>query len=278
MTAKLTAEHIGAAAVTTAEISAEHAHKVAAVLDVVDDLPAGAELPLLWHWAFFTRPALTATLGSDGHPRLPVQGPTAHLPRRMWAGGRVHLHVPLRIGFPATRRSRIATAERKSGRSGEFLLVTATHEISQNGCVAITEEQDLVYRTASGSPIAAPVGAHVPETPVGGWNDEVVADAVTLFRFSAVTFNSHRIHYDLPYAMREEGYPGLLVHGPLTAILLAESARRRGRRGSSFSFRASVPLFADAPFRLIGQPDDDHGVSLEAVRNDGAVAMTARVR
>jgi 3-methylfumaryl-CoA hydratase len=278
MSAQLTAEHIGAAAVATTEISSEHAHKVAAVLDAADNLPAGAELPLLWHWAFFAPTAPTASLGPDGHPRLPVQLPTADLPRRMWAGGRVHMHFPLVIGASATRRSHIATAERKSGRSGELLVVKATHEISQDGCVAITEEQVLVYRTVSGSPIEAPVGSHRPETPVGGWNDEIMADAVTLFRFSAVTFNSHRIHYDLPYAMRDERYPGLVVHGPLTAILLAESARRRGRRGSSFSFRASAPLFADTPFTLVGEPDDDAGISLQAVRNDGAVAMTAQVR
>jgi 3-methylfumaryl-CoA hydratase len=100
---------------------------------------------------------------------------------------------------------------------------------------------------------------------------------VTLFRFSAVTFNSHRIHYDLPYAMGEEGYPGLVVHGPLTAILLAESARRRGRAGSSFSFRASAPLFADTVFTLVGQPGEGAAISLQAVRNDGAVAMSAQV-
>ena len=275
MTTELTAEDIGAAAVATAEISAEHAGKVAAVLDADDDLSAGAQLPLLWHWAFFTPVAPTAGLGHDGHPRLPVQGPTADLPRRMWAGGRVQMHFPLVVGGTATRRSRVVSAERKSGRSGDLLVVTAAHEIFQDGRVAITEEQDLIYRTASGSPIEAPVGAHRPETPGGGWNDEVTVGAVTLFRFSSVTFNSHRIHYDLPYATVEEGYPGLVVHGPLTAILLAESARRRNRPGSSYSFRASAPLFADTPFTLLGQPDEGAGVSLQAVRNDGATAMTA---
>jgi len=278
MTTELTAEDIGAAAVSTAEISAEHVSKVGAVLDADDDLSAGTELPLLWHWTFFTPVAPTGSLGQDGHPRLPAQGPTADLPRRMWAGGRVHMQFPLVIGASATRRSQVVSAERKSGRSGDLLVVKAAHEISQNGRVAITEEQDLIYRAASGSPSEAPVGSHRAEAPSGGWNDEVTAGAVTLFRFSAITFNSHRIHYDLPYATGEEGYPGLVVHGPLTAILLAESARRRGRRGSSFSFRASAPLFAETPFTLVGQPDQDAGVSLQAVRNDGAVAMTAELR
>lgn len=278
MTAELTAEDIGAAAVTTAGISAEHVSKVAAVLDADDDLPTGAQLPLLWHWAFFTPTAPTASLGADGHPRLPAQGPTADLPRRMWAGGHVQTHFPLVLGASAIRRSHVASAERKSGRSGELLVVKAIHEISQNGRVAITEEQDLIYRPASGSPTAAPNGSHHPEAPEGGWTEDVTLGAVTLFRFSAVTFNSHRIHYDLPYATGAEGYPGLVVHGPLTAILLAESARRRARSGSFFSFRASAPLFADTPFTLLGAPGEGAGVSLQAVRNDGAVAMTAEVR
>lgn len=277
MTAELTAEDIGAAAVASAEISAEHVRKIAAVLDADDDLPPGAQLPMLWHWAFFAPVAPTASLGSDGHPRLPAEGPTAGLPRRMWAGGRIRTNFPLVVGTPATRRSRVVSAERKTGRSGELLVVTAEHQISQDGRVAITEEQDLVYRTASGPPIDAPVGSHRPEVPAGGWTDEVTMNAVRLFRFSAVTFNSHRIHYDLPYATGEEGYPGLVVHGPLTALLLAESARRRGRTGSSFSFRASAPLFADLPFTLLGHPRDDSGVALQAVRNDGAIAMTAQV-
>jgi 3-methylfumaryl-CoA hydratase len=278
MTAELTAEDIGAAAVSSVEISAEHVHKVAAVLDAKDDLPAGAHLPLLWHWAFFSPVASTASLGSDGHPPLPASGPTADLPRRMWAGGRVQMHFPLVVGASATRRSRVVSAERKTGRSGELLVVTAAHEISQGDRVAITEEQDLVYRTASGSPIDAPVGNARPETPTGGWNDVVTMNAVRLFRFSAVTFNSHRIHYDLPYATGEEGYPGLVVHGPLTALLLSESARTRSKGGSYFSFRATAPLFADIPFTLLGEQDGDAGVALQAVRNDGAVAMTARVR
>ena len=252
MTTQLSADDIGVAEVTT-EISAEHAGKVAAVLDATDALPTGAELPLLWHWAFFTPAVPTAGLGRDGHPALPAQGPTAGLPRRMWAGGRVQTHSPLVIGTSATRRSRVASAERKSGRSGELLVVTAIHEISQDGRVAITEEQDLIYRTATGAQIESPAGSHHPEVPPDGWCDEVTLGAVTLFRFSAVTFNSHRIHYDVPYATGEEGYPGLVVHGPLTAILLAESARRRSRPGSSFSFRATSPLFADTPFTLVGR-------------------------
>lgn len=275
MTAELSADDIGVAAVTTSELSAEHAARLAAVLGADDDLSAGAVLPLLWHWAFFTPAVPTAALGRDGHPRLPADGPTADLPRRMWAGGRLRAAGPLMIGEPVTRRSRVVRAERKSGRSGELLVVTALHEIEQAGQVMITEEQDLVYRAASSAPVAASVGDERVEAPVGGWRDEVAIDPVTLFRFSAVTFNSHRIHYDLPYATGVEGYPDLVVHGPLTAVLLAESARRRDRAGSSFSFRASAPLFASTCFALVGNPGADC-VELQAVRNDGVVAMTAR--
>ena len=276
MMVELSADDIGVATEATSEVSLEHATRVSAVFDAGDDLRSGSPLPFLWHWAFFTPAVPTCALGHDGHPTLPANGPTAGLPRRMWAGGRVHAHAPIVIGDPATRRSRVERANRKAGRSGELLVVTAVHEIEQDDRLVLTEEQDLVYLARSEAPTAEPTGDERPPAPTGGWADEVRVDPATLFRFSAVTFNSHRIHYDLPYAMTEEGYPALVVHGPLTALLLAESARRRGRAGSTFSFRASAPLFATSPFTLVGIPDDD-GVALQAVRNDGAVSMTARL-
>lgn len=276
MSAELSADDVGVAPVTTSELSAEHARRVAAVLGTDDDLTDGSPLPLLWHWAFFAPAVPTAGLGPDGHPRMSPGGPTADLPRRMWAGGRVRAHEALLVGTPATRRSRVAQAERKSGRSGDLLVVTVEHQIEQVDRVVITEEQDLVYRSASGAPVDAPTGDQQPDVPAGGWSDRVTMDPVTLFRFSAITFNSHRIHYDLPYATAEEGYPALVVHGPLTAMLLAGSSRRRDRPGASFEFRASAPVFAGIPFSLVGQPDDEW-IELRAVRNDGAVAMTARL-
>ena len=267
----LTAEDIGAAAARYCEMSAEHAQKVAAVLDADDELSNESALPLLWHWAFFTPAVPTAALGPDGHPPLPADGPTADLPRRMWAGGRVQQHAPLILGQPATRRSSITSAERKSGRSGDLLVVTARHEIEQSGHVVLTEEQDLIYRSVSALAVESPVGDERPQAPESGWADRVNADSVLLFRYSAVTFNSHRIHYDEHFVTADEGYPGLLVHGPLTATLLAESARRRGLAGTSFSYRASAPLFAGTPFTLIGDHADS-GVSIKAIRNDGTVA------
>jgi 3-methylfumaryl-CoA hydratase len=274
VTLHLTADDIGVAATTTSELSVEHARRVTAVLDADDDLYVGSPVPLLWHWMFFTPAVPTARLGQDGHPGLPGDGPTAGLPRRVWAGGRVQLREPLVLGTPSIRRSRVVSAERKSGRSGDLLIVTAAHELEQGGRVVLTEEQDLIYRAASTVPTAAPVGDEVPDTPAGGWRDRVTIGPAMLFRYSAVTFNSHRIHYDVGYATNEEGYPDVVVHGPLTATMLAESARRRGRVGSSFSFRASAPLFAGLPFSLVGEVDGD-GFALQAVRNDGAVSMTA---
>jgi len=272
---ELTPHDVAVAPEATADISVEHAARIAAVLDADLELGDGSALPLLWHFAFFAPAVPTAALGHDGHPRMAPGGPTADLPRRMWAGGRIEAHEPLLVGRPATRRSRVVQAERKSGRSGDLLVVTIEHEVEQGGRIVLTEEQDLVYR-AAGATVEAPVGDHRPDVPDGGWCDPMTRDAVVLFRFSAITFNGHRIHYDLPYATAEEGYPGLVVHGPLTAVSLAESARRRGVVGRRFEFRATAPLFAALPFTLLGRPEGD-AVALEAVRNDGAVAMTARL-
>jgi 3-methylfumaryl-CoA hydratase len=276
MTPALTVEDLGLDASTTAELSVEHARRLAAVLDADDDLQPGSPLPLLWHWAYFTPAAPTSALGADGHPALAADGPTAGLPRRMWAGGRIEQLAPIELSEPATRRTKVARAEQKSGRSGDLLVVSLAHEIEQGGRRVLTEEQDLVYRAAPTEPTPAPEGDERPATSDGGWADAVRVEPPMLFRFSAVTFNSHRIHYDRAYATGEEGYPGLVVHGPLTAILLAESARRRGATASSFRFRAVAPLFASTPFTLVGRPDAD-GTALEAVRNDGTTAMTARL-
>ena len=275
MSAEITAADLGLEPVR-AELSVAHARRLAATLDVAEDLAEGSPVPLLWHWAFFVPDAPTTALGADGHPRLPDAAPTAGLPRRMWAGGRVRSHGELLLGRPAERRSEVVRAERKSGRSGELLVVTVAHEVRQDGELRISEEQDLIYRAASSEATPAPEGDEQPEVPPGGWCDRLAVGPPMLFRYSALTFNSHRIHYDEPYATAVEGYPGLVVHGPLTATLLVESARRNGRSGDRFSFRAAAPLFADLPFTIVGAPGDD-GVRLEALRNDGQVAMSAEL-
>lgn len=272
-TVGMTVDDVGMGRSVESELSVEHARRQAATLDADVRIDLETPLPLLWHWAFFAPAVPTTRLGHDGHPTLRSDGPTAGLPRRMWAGGRVSLDGTLLAGVPATRRSAVARAERKSGRSGDLLLVTVEHEITQRDRVVLNEVQQLIYRDA-GTVTRYPEGDEMATAPEGGWADVVVMDPVRLFRFSALTFNSHRIHYDRTYANVEEGYPDLVVHGPLTALLLAESCRRRSYHARSFEFRASAPLFAGSPFTLSGEPSEGH-VALNAVRTDGAVAMSA---
>lgn len=273
----VSAEDLSVAPEATSEVSAEHVRRLAAVLDVDLAVTNGTHLPLLWHWAFFTPVLPKETLGVDGHPR-PASGVLCpQTPRRMWAGGRVSLRGPVLAGVPATRRTSVARLQRKNGRSGSFVLVTLSHEITQNDELVLVEDQDLVYRcSADGKAPVVPSPAAQPATPDAGWCDTVTLDPVDLFRFSAVTFNSHRIHYDHSYATRFEGYPGLLVHGPLTALLLLGAAERRGHVGTSFSFRAVAPLYVGMEFCLLGRPTGD-GVDLQAVRRDGATAMSAHL-
>ena len=191
----------------------------------------------------------------------------------MFAGGRLTSSGGLRPGTPATRHSEMVTAEEKQGRSGGLVVVTVRHRYEQDGEYVLAEEQDLVYLPASTDPTPLPEPGGEP--PDGPWLRTVLPERPLLFRYSALTFNAHRIHYDQAYASAEEGYPGLVVHGPLTATLLADlAADELGRPLGSFSFRARAPLFADQPVTLTGRPDGEDAV-LEAVRVDGAAAMTA---
>ncbi len=251
----------------------EHAARLAACLDVDPAVLDHGLLPALWHWILFHSDVPTADLGVDGHPRRRAEMDA--FPQRMWVGGRVHVTRPLRIGVDAERVSRIARADVKDGSAGRFWLVTVAHTIEQEGAASIEEEQDLVFRTAGS---LAPLGPDTDDVPDGEWVEERVADPKLLFRFSAVTANAHRIHYDHPYATEVEGYPDLVVHGPLTAILLAELARtRRGRAAGEISYRARAPHFANRRFWLVGSPADE-GAVLRAVRADGETSMTLDAR
>jgi len=252
----------------------EQAERLATCLDVDPALLGHGLLPALWHWAFFHPEVPTSGLGVDGHPRR--RGEMDEFPQRMWVGGRVHVTRPLRIGVDAERLSRIARSEVKEGNAGRFWLVTVAHTIEQEGAACVEEEQDLVFRAAGA---LAPVGVDVDAPPDADWVEERVADPKLLFRFSAVTANAHRIHYDHPYATEVEGYPDLVVHGPLTAILLADLARtRRGREAHELTYRARAPHFANRRFWLAGSPTDDDGAALRAVRSDGETAMTLDLR
>jgi len=247
----------------------------AAVLDDTETAFAeGDALPPIWHWLYFLPKAPQSKIGPDGHPERGAFMPPIPLPRRMFAGARMKFHAPLIIGQPARREARIASVSQKSGRSGTLAFVTVDYAIHQGDTLCVEEQQDIVYREAGGK-AAAPEPAPLPPVPEGAWAKEITPDPVLLFRFSALTFNGHRIHYDRPYAMEEEGYPGLVVHGPLTATLLMDLVRRNtDRRVIGYSFRGQAPLFDLHPFRLVGIPEGDT-VTLEAQGPDGKVAMAA---
>lgn len=255
-------------------IHASQAKMLAATLDLDEAFAPGDALPPLWHWTYFLPQDLRREIGPDGHRRRGGFLPPVPLPRRMWAGGRLQFHQPLRIGEAATRHSRIESVARKGGKSGELVFVTVSHEISGTRGLALREEHDIVYRglpapgTAPPAPMPAPADAQ--------FETGIVPDPVLLFRYSALTFNGHRIHYDQPYVTREEGYPGLIVHGPLIATLLVGQLRTQapGRELASFEFRALSPLFDIAPFQVCGRIEGD-AARLWARGPQGQLAMQA---
>lgn len=270
---ELTPASLGLTEEQTSELSGEQAELLGATLDT--PFTTGAALPLLWHWAYFNPPVPSAGLGTDGHPTR-TSSLLADYPRRMWVGGEVRSIVPLVTGTPALRRTRVVDHAVKHGSSGDLLVVSLEHTVEQRGVTSLIERQDVIYRGAAS--VTPTPGDPAPATaPEGGWMDVVNPSRALLFRFSALTFNAHRIHYDAEYATSVEHYPGVVVQGPLTAILLAGSAARRLKTTlASFSFRASAPLFADQEIRLLGTVTDTT-VSMTAVRFDGVTAMTATV-
>jgi 3-methylfumaryl-CoA hydratase len=223
--------------------------------------------PSLGHWAFFLPVAAPDQLGPDGHPKRGGFLPPVTLPRRMFAAADMSFPARLLPGRVATRTSRIADVTHKAGRSGDLILVDVEHEIAQFGQVRVHERQTIVYREAS-----APVPPVIPTGQAQAADvDTWLPGTVDLFRFSAVTFNSHRIHYDAPYATGEEGYPRLVVHGPFTAARLFHLAARQGDTIRQFSFRGLAPLFVDQPVALVRGEDGN----VAAIRCDGVTAMTA---
>jgi 3-methylfumaryl-CoA hydratase len=253
---------------------------LAATLDRADPDPlAGDGVPALWHWLYFLPRAPQHEIGPDGHPRLGGFMPPVPLPRRMWAGGRLQWHAPVRVGEALQRSTRIVSLTHKTGRTGDLLFALLRHEITSGGVLAVTEEQDIVYRAPAqpGDPVPPPQAAPGD----AAWSREIVADPVLLFRFSALTFNSHRIHYDRPYATGVEGYPGLVVHGPLIATLLVDLARRErpDARVTAFSFKAVRPTSDLHPFRVCGQPSADGTTAkLWAQDHEGWLTMQADIR
>ncbi|MEK8051358.1 MaoC family dehydratase N-terminal domain-containing protein [Ideonella sp. DXS22W] len=252
---------------------------LAATLDRPDPEPQpGCAVPPLWHWLYFLPMARQSEIGDDGHPKRGGFLPPVPLPRRMWAGGRLEFHHPLRVGDEVTRQSRILNVETKTGRSGTLVFVTVRHEVTNAQGLALSEEHDIVYREAPapGAPTPPPQMAPTDEVFSRG----ITPDPVLLFRYSALTFNGHRIHYDQPYVTQVEGYPGLIVHGPLIATLLLDLLRRQQpeARVKRFAFTAMKPLFDIHPFTVCGKPEGepgDHRYSLWARNHEGHLAMRA---
>ena len=250
------------------------ADALAATLDRDETYPDGAALPDLWHWLYFLPLHKLSESGRDGHAAKGRFLPPVPLPRRMWAGSRFRFLRPLTIGAEVTKTSTIARIEPKQGRSGPLCFVTVAHDFHTGGVHCIAEEHDIVYREdpAPGAPAA--VAQPAPEA--SDFSRVIHPDPVLLFRYSALTFNGHRIHYDQPYATGVEGYRGLVVHGPLLATLLLDLLRRQTDAPvAGFAFRALATITDTDDFSVHGARRDDGSIRLWARRADGALAMDA---
>ena len=248
---------------------------LSAVLDYDEPRATGGEpLPPCWHWLYFLDAVPASALDVDGHAKRGGFMPPVPLPRRMWAGSRLRFRAPLLVGSEARRVTNIADIRYKQGRSGDLVFLTLRHEVFAAGDLAIEEEQDLVYR----EPVSGAAAAAVKEAPDDEqWARDITPDPVMLFRYSALTFNSHRIHYDRDYASRAEGYESLVVQGPLIATLLLDLLHRQlpGTRVAAFEFRALRPLLEGAPLRLLGTRGEEEA-TLWVRDAAGALAMEAR--
>jgi 3-methylfumaryl-CoA hydratase len=251
---------IGKTAAAEDRVMPGPAHALAATLDRDLQFAEGDPLPPPWHWLYFVSMSPMAETGPDGHPKRGGFLPPVPLPRRMWAGSRMEFFRPLRVGDTIRRVSEITHVGAKEGRSGPLVFVTVRHEIAGPDGPVLTEEHDIAYRDLPKAGEKAPPARAAP--PDAAWQREIVADPVLLFRYSALTYNSHRIHYDHPYVTAVEGYPGLVVHGPLLATLLLDLLLRNQPQAiiTRFEFRARLPLFDTAPFSVCGRPDPDGGM------------------
>ena len=254
---------------------------LSATLDRSDPAPTnGAVVPPLAHWLYFLPRHRQSEIGPDGHAKRGGFLPPVPLPRRMWAGGRLtwEANNPLQVGQVVQRHSRIERVQHKQGRSGELVFVLVRHEIHNERGLAITEEHDIVYR-------AAPEPGEAPPPPQAAtitapWQRPWLADEVMLFRFSALTFNGHRIHYDRSYVTQTEGYPGLVVHGPLIATLLVDLWRHQHPQATltHFAFKALRPTFDIHRFAVCGQATGQGQADLWAHDHEGWLTMQAQAQ
>ena len=271
-------EWIGRAETTSDAIHPTPVMALNATLDREPIAEPGSPLPPLWHWLYFLPLHRQSQIGADGHAKRGGFLPPVPLPRRMWAAGRFDFRSPIRVGDAVERRSAIENVTNKSGRTGQLVFVTVRHEVFCNGAsdAALIEHHDIVYRDAPrpGDPVPPPQKPELSRA----WHREIVPDDVLLFRYSALTFNGHRIHYDRRYVTEVEGYPGLIVHGPLIATLLLDLLRRERPDAdvAAFQFRAVRPTFDLHPFHLNGRPSPDgRTIRLWAQDHEGWLTMDA---
>ncbi|EWY41010.1 acyl-CoA dehydrogenase [Skermanella stibiiresistens SB22] len=275
-------EWIGRSETMSDTVTAAPYAGLSATLDRPAGRPAeGTRLPALWHWLCFLPMERQSKIGPDGHPKRGGFLPPVPLPRRMWAGSQFEFHEPLRIGDAITRTSTIQDVTEKSGRTGTLVFVKVRHKISRGDTLAITEFHDIVYRDAPKPDDVAPppkAATSPGGPPSSAWEREWRTDDVLLFRYSALTFNGHRIHYDRRYVTETEGYPGLVVHGPLIATLLLDQLRHRLPNAEvvKYEFRAVRPTFDINPFSVCGEAlDDGKTFHLWAMDHEGWLTMDA---
>ena len=272
-------EWIGRSETVSDSITATPYAALSATLDwPFERPPAGTLLPALWHWLYFLPLARQSDIGPDGHPKRGGFLPPVALPRRMWAGSQLLFHVPLRVGDAISRTSTIVDVTEKSGRTGTLIFVKVRHEIRRQNeeAIAITEFHDIVYREAAKPGDVAPPPKQAPAA--SAWERKWVPDDVLLFRYSALTFNGHRIHYDRRYVTAVEGYPGLVVHGPLIATLLLDLLRHQlpDAELDRYEFRAVRPTFDTNHFFVCGEPQaDGKTFRLWAKDHEGWLTMDA---
>lgn len=265
-------EWVGKETIDTDVLGVRHAHLMAATLGVAQsDLSAGSPLPPLWHWIFFLNALPASELGADGHPARGGFLPPVPLANRMWAGGELEFHRPLPLGATVEKRSRVVSVDLKQGKSGALVFVTVRHDLIHESRIAITERHDIVYknpapRARDGNPTEMPDATH---------SKPFLPTSTTLFRYSALTFNGHRIHYDADYCRDVEGYPNLVIHGPLHATLLAGYAQSvSGKDLKTFQYRGVQPSLLGSELTINATPQKD-GTLLWTSMSDGVVSMRA---
>jgi 3-methylfumaryl-CoA hydratase len=262
-------EWIGRSSKAAAQLTAEQANRMALTLDRDPSFQTGDTLPPGWHWLYFPDLVKASDLGPDGHPALGLVMPPVPLPRRMWAGGSLEFRAPLRLGDTVERTTVIRSITPKQGSGGPLIFVGVEHTLRTAGALNLVEEQTIVYR----EPAPDTPGSRAEPAPShADYTQPYALDSTTLFRYSALTFNGHRIHYDVDYCREAEGYPNLVVHGPLIATLLLDLCLQQGLPLARFRYRAKRPLFLPHAFAVSGQAAG-RGARLWASDHEGALVM-----